>query len=79
MKRVLGVLAIILGAIILLAPFAFSTVEYSKKEEKQCVYCHTAMGKPDLNDAGKWYKDHDHTFKGWEEKEKEKEKEKKKP
>ena len=72
MTRVLRAFAIILGVIILLAPFAMSTVEYSNKEKKQCVYCHTAMGKPDLNEAGKWYKDHDHTFKGWEEAQKKK-------
>ncbi len=62
---------IILGAIAaLFAPFAaVGTVEYTNKEKKQCVFCHTAMGKPDLNDAGKYYKEHK-TLEGYKEKEK---------
>ena len=74
MKKVITFLAIVLGVTILVAPFAIGTPEYSKKEDKQCIYCHTAMGKPDLNEAGKWYKDHDHSFRGWEDKEKDKKK-----
>jgi hypothetical protein len=46
------------GVALLLSPFAKGTPEMAKKEAKQCVYCHTAMGKPDLNDARKYYKDH---------------------
>jgi hypothetical protein len=46
---------------------AIGTPEYSKKENKQCVYCHPAVGKPDLNDAGKYYKAH-HTLEGYVEK-----------
>jgi len=74
LKKVITAMAIILGLTILVSPFAIGTPEYSKKEEKQCIYCHTAMGKPDLNEAGKWYKEHDHSFKGWEERDKEKKK-----
>ena len=72
MRKIILFLAITIGVTILVSPFAIGTPEYSKKEEKQCIYCHTAMGKPDLNEAGKWYKDHDHTFKGWEEAQKKK-------
>jgi len=43
---------------LLIVPFAIGTPEYTKKEKKPCLYCHTAMGKPDLNDAGKYYKTH---------------------
>jgi len=52
---------------LLLAPFTAATPEYSKKETKQCVYCHTGVGKPDLNDAGRYYKEH-HTLEGYREK-----------
>jgi hypothetical protein len=51
---------------VLSEPFSVGTPEYSKKENKQCAYCHTAVGKPDLNDAGKYYKDH-HTLDGYRE------------
>ena len=35
----------------------FAKPEYAKKEGVKCVACHTAMGKKDLNDVGKCYKD----------------------
>ena len=67
MKNILRVLAITGPVALLLASFAEGTPEYTKKENKQCVYCHTALGKPDLNDAGKYYKAH-HTLEGYVEK-----------
>ena len=70
MKKALRALAIVAGVTLLVSPLAISTPEYSNKEKKQCVYCHTAMGKPDLNEAGKWYKEHDHSLKGYLEKKK---------
>ena len=58
---------VIAGAVTLLfVPFSSGTPEYSKKENKQCAYCHTAVGKPDLNDVGKYYKDH-HSLEGYRE------------
>jgi cytochrome c553 len=38
--------------------------EYSKKEKKSCTFCHTAQGKKELNDAGKFYKEK-HTLDGY--------------
>lgn len=55
------------GVALLVSPFAIGTPEMAKKESKQCVYCHTAIGKPDLNDAGKYYKEHG-TLEGYKEK-----------
>lgn len=58
----------ITGTIALLfVPFSAGTPEIAKKENRQCVYCHTAIGKPDLNDVGKYYKDH-HSLDGYREK-----------
>jgi hypothetical protein len=67
LKKALRALTILTGVTILAAPFAVGTPEYSKKEQKQCTFCHTAMGKPDLNAAGKYYKEHDHSLRGFEE------------
>ena len=67
MSKIIRALALIGGVAILFAPFAVGTPEYTKKENKSCVYCHTALGKPDLNDAGKFYKAH-HTLEGYVEK-----------
>ncbi len=64
MKKLL-LLASIIGAVaIVLAPQADATPEFAKKEKKSCLTCHTAMGKPDLNGAGKYYKQHQ-TLKGY--------------
>lgn len=65
--KLIKALAIIGGVTIMFAPFAVGTPEYAKKEDRQCVYCHTAIGKPDLNDAGKYYKEHK-TLDGYKEK-----------
>lgn len=67
MSKILQALVIFGAVALLFAPFAVGTVEFSKKENKQCVYCHTAMGKPDLNDAGKYYKEKK-TLEGYKEK-----------
>ena len=70
MKKMLYGFAILAGVTILASPFAVGTPEYSKKEQKQCTFCHTAMGKADLNDAGKYYKDHEHSLRGYDERKK---------
>ena len=66
-KKILRALAITGAIALLFVPLAVGTPEYTKKENKQCVYCHTAVGKPDLNDTGKYYKAH-HTLEGYVEK-----------
>jgi hypothetical protein len=67
LSKIIRALAITGAVAILFAPFAVGTPEYAKKENRQCVYCHTAIGKPDLNEAGKYYKDHK-TLEGYLEK-----------
>ncbi len=67
MKKILRAVLIFGGVALVLSPFASGTPELAKKENKQCVYCHTSIGKPDLNDAGKYYKDHG-TLEGYREK-----------
>jgi len=65
--KILRAIAIFGSVALLLSPLAKGTPEMAKKESKQCAYCHTAIGKPDLNDAGKYYKDHG-SFDGYREK-----------
>lgn len=67
MRKILRALAILGIVALLFMPFAAGTPEYAKKEDRQCIYCHTAIGKPDLNDAGRYYKDHK-TLEGYREK-----------
>ena len=63
--------------VLLLGIFASSTLsfgkpEYTKKEKKGCAYCHVTAKSKDLNEAGQYYKDHEHSLKGYEPKQKEK-------
>ena len=39
--------------------------EYAKKEKKACTFCHPAGKFKELTDAGKYYKDHDHSLEGY--------------
>jgi hypothetical protein len=66
-KKFLGALAITGTVALFFVPFAVGTPEITKKENKQCVYCHPSVGKPDLNEAGKYYKAH-RTLQGYVEK-----------
>jgi hypothetical protein len=42
-----------------------SKPEYSKKEGKPCTFCHPPGKFKELTDAGKYYKDHDHSLEGY--------------
>ena len=39
--------------------------EYGKKEGKACTFCHPAGKFKELTDAGKYYKDHNHSLDGY--------------
>lgn len=41
---------------------SYAKPEYAKKEKKGCTTCHVTMGKKDLNDTGKCYKEHEHSL-----------------
>ena len=51
---------------LMLTSVTFGKTEYTKKEKKGCVYCHTAQGKKDLNEVGKCYAEHNHSLVGCE-------------
>ncbi len=42
-----------------------SKAEYSKKESKACTFCHPPGKFKELTDAGKYYKDHNHSLEGY--------------
>ena len=64
LKNVVPAIVLIGGLCLVVKPSA-AKPEYAKKEGKGCTYCHVAAGKKDLNDAGKYYKDHDHSLEGY--------------
>jgi hypothetical protein len=44
---------------------SYATTAFAKTEGKACTFCHVTKGKPELNDAGKYYAAHDHSLKGY--------------
>jgi hypothetical protein len=65
MRQVFGVL---LGAaaiaLVAGARPASAKPEYTRKTSKDCSFCHQPPGY-NLNDAGKYYADHNHSLKGY--------------
>lgn len=64
--------ALLLTGFLVCTTASYGTPEYMKKEKKACTFCHTkaepqnkeAMQK-NLTDAGKYYKEHDHSLDGY--------------
>ena len=42
-----------------------SKAEYGKKEGKPCTFCHPPGKFKELTDAGKYYKEHNHSLEGY--------------
>ncbi len=38
---------------------------YASKEKKSCTFCHVKAGSKDLNEAGNYYKEHNHSLEGY--------------
>ena len=64
LKKIIPAVILTGGLWLSVAP-SYAKPEYAKKEKKGCTYCHVTAGKKDLNDAGKYYKDHDHSLDGY--------------
>ncbi len=60
--KVLFGVAVLSGTLLSIAT---AKPEYAKKEGKTCTFCHVKMGSKELNDAGKYYKEHNHSLEGY--------------
>ena len=65
MKFVAPALVLFLGAIAC-SSLSYAKPEYTKKEKKACTFCHVSAKSKELNDAGKYYKEHNHSLEGYE-------------
>jgi len=61
--KVLVAVAVLTGSLLTLAT---AKPEYAKKEGKACTFCHVKLGSKELNDAGKYYKEHNHSLEGYQ-------------
>jgi hypothetical protein len=65
MRQILGVLlGTVAIAVVVVTQPVDAKPEYTRKTTKACAYCHQPPGY-NLNDAGKYYADHNHSLKGY--------------
>ncbi len=48
-----------------MSPIVLAKPEYGAAESKNCPFCHTRQGPPQLNDAGAYYASHNHSLEGY--------------
>ena len=63
MKIIIPAFVLFLG-IVANSTLSYAKPEYTKKETKGCTFCHISGNSKELNEAGKYYKEHDHSLKG---------------
>jgi hypothetical protein len=57
---------LIVGMLVMGAKPAAANPDWTKKERKQCIYCHVgAWDSGKYTEAGQYYKDHEFSFKGF--------------
>lgn len=63
----LGVSASVFVAVLWIGQQPLSALpEYTEKERKECDFCHPGGDLFALNDAGKYYAEHNHSLEGYE-------------
>ncbi len=67
MNKKINRIFLLLAIVLLLYAFypASARPEYAVKESRNCPYCHTREGPPQLNEAGLYYGTHNHSFEGY--------------
>lgn len=64
--KIVAPVAILLGGLFVGSTLSFGKVEYTKKEKKACIYCHVTADSKELNDAGKYYAENNHSLDGYQ-------------
>jgi len=63
--RIIRLLVLATLAALIAVSMGISKAEYGKKEGKACTFCHPPGKFKELTDAGKYYKDHNHSLDGY--------------
>lgn len=58
LAKMLVPVAVLAAGVLFNTTAGLAKKEYTAKEKKGCVYCHTSASSKELNDAGKYYKEH---------------------
>jgi len=68
--RIIRLLALVMLAGFIAVSIGMGKAEYAKKEAKACTFCHPGGKVKELTDAGKYYKEHNHSLEGYKAEEK---------
>ena len=68
--RIIRLLLLVTLAALIAVSMGISKAEYGKKEGKACTFCHPPGKFKELTDAGKYYKEHNHSLEGYKAEEK---------
>jgi len=68
--RITRLFALLALAGLVAVSIGMGKAEYAKKEGKACTFCHPSGKFKELTDAGKYYKEHDHSLEGYKAEEK---------
>jgi hypothetical protein len=63
--KIIRALFLLTLAAFIAVSMGMSKAEYAKKEGKPCTFCHPAGKFKELTDAGKYYKEHNHSLEGY--------------
>ena len=63
--RIIRPLFLLTLAAFIAVSMGMSKAEYGKKEGKPCTFCHPPGKFKELIDAGKYYKEHNHSLEGY--------------
>ena len=58
-------LLVMLGFLLLSPALSSARPEYAARESRNCPYCHTRDGPPQLNEVGKYYGTYNHSLEGY--------------
>jgi len=68
--RIIRLFALLTLAGLIAVSIGMGKAEYAKKEGKACTFCHPPGKFKELTDAGKYYKEHNHSLEGYKAEEK---------
>ena len=68
--KIIRLLVLATLAALIAVSMGISKAEYGKKEGKACTFCHPPGKFKELTDAGKYYKEHNHSLEGYKAEEK---------
>lgn len=64
-KKRLNQILLMATVLMLFASLSSARPEYAVKESRNCPYCHTRDGPPQLNELGIYYGTHNHSMEGF--------------